>query len=391
MSVDFFRHSLTPASAQAVAEVLGTPFLTSGPVGRKVEAMLTEFFGTSHALLVNSWTNGALAALVAVDLKPGDEVIVPAMTFIAAANVVEVLGARPVFVDVDPESLLLTPEAVAAALTPRTRAVIPTHLYGQMCDMVGIRKVLAGRPDVLVIEDCAHCFEGSRDGYRPGQHGDLAIFSFYATKNVTCGEGGAVVTNHAELAERIQRTRLHGMSKAAVDRFHGGRYSHWDMAVLGVKANLPDLLAALLPPQITTVYERLAQRQAVADGYRRALAGTSIRLVRQHAGVVNAEHLMPIHVPPAIRDSCIEALNGRGIGVTVNYRSIPTMTYYREKYSYAPEAFPVSYEWGEGTLSLPLYPSLSLPEQQEVISAVLEELVPRVRAHDDHNKARIVS
>src|SRR5215472_14201408 len=190
MKVEFFLHDLTAADGEAVSKVLSTPFLTSAGVGKQVEAQLCESFQTKHALLVNSWTNGAIATLLALGVGSGDEVIVPAMTFIATANVAEILGAKPVFVDVDAQTLLMTPAAVEAALSPRTKAVIPVHLYGQMCDLKGIREVLRKRPEVAVLEDCAHCFEGTRDGVKPGADSTAAIFSFYATKNVTCGEGG---------------------------------------------------------------------------------------------------------------------------------------------------------------------------------------------------------
>jgi UDP-4-amino-4-deoxy-L-arabinose-oxoglutarate aminotransferase len=372
MPVDFYRHSLSARDAEAVARVLDSPFLTSGAVGKQVEAQLCEFFGASHAFLTSSWTQGAIAALLALDIGPGDEVIVPAMTFIATANVVELVGARAVFVDVDPETLLTQPEAIAAALTPRTRAVMPVHLYGQMCDVAGIRAALAGRPAVVLIEDAAHAFESTRDGYLPARHSDMAIFSFYATKNVTCGEGGAIVTNRADLVDRLHSARLHGMTKGAADRFRGGRYNHWDMVCLGTKANLPDLLAALLPAQIAAIRETVKLRQARANRYREAFAGLPIRLARVLPQCSTAEHLFPIHVPPPVRDSVIEALNARGVNVTVNYNPVHRTTYYANQYNLPADAFPVAREWGEGTISLPLYPTLPAAQQDLVIEAVKE-------------------
>jgi dTDP-4-amino-4,6-dideoxygalactose transaminase len=377
MKVDFFLHSLTSAEyAPLLGQVLDSPFLTSGPVGKRVEASLCEFFGTTDALLVNSWTNGALAVLLAIGVGPGDEVIVPAMTFIASANIVELLGAKAVFVDVNPATLLLDPQAAAAAVTSRTRAIIPVHLYGQMCDMAGFREALRNRPDIALIEDCAHCFEGTRGGDLPGRHSAAAVFSFYATKNIACGEGGAVITNDSALAEKIRQTRLHGMSAGAADRFKLGKYRHWDMAMLGTKANLPDLLAALLPPQIASIRQRLAQRQAIANRYRKAFAGSPIGMQAILPECSTAEHVFPIHVPPSVRDEAIDALNRREIGIAVNYRSVPTLTYYRNKYGYSPESFPISYGWGAGTLTLPLYPSLEPEKQDWVIASVLEEVVP---------------
>lgn len=376
--IPFYRHGLTAADADRVADVLRSPILTSGGVGKATEAQLCDFFGARFAGLVNSWTNGAVAALLALDIGPGDEVIVPAMTFIASANVVELVGAKPVFVDVEPDTLLISIAKVEAALGPRTRAVMPVHLYGQMVDMAALRAALAGRPDIALIEDAAHCFEGSFAGEPPGRHADIALFSFYATKNVTCGEGGAFVTDSEELYQRMLQTRLHGMSAGAADRYQQGQYRHWDMARLGTKANLPDLLAALLAPQIATIRERLAVRERMAKAYEQALAGTPIRIAPVLRAAVTARHLFPIHVPPALRDAAIGALNQRGIGVTVNYRSVPTLTYYRAKYGYGPSDYPVSYEWGEGTLSLPLFPGLGEDNQGYIIAAVREAVVPMV-------------
>ncbi len=378
MKVDFFRHDLTAADASRVADVLASPFITSGAVVREVEAQLCAFFATSEALLVNSWTNGALAGLLALGVGPGDEVIVPSMTFIATANMPELIGARPVFTDVDAATLLMTPDTMAAALTERTKAVIPVHLYGQMCDVRGIRARLdsMGRADIRILEDAAHCFEGNRQGDGPGMYSDLAVFSFYATKNVTCGEGGAIVCRDPALADLLRQTRLHGMTAGAADRFKAGRYRHWDMARLGVKANLPDLLAALLGPQIASIRDRLPHRQRMADRYREAFAGTGIRMQCIERDVASAEHIFPIHVPGEYRDGAIAALNEAGIGVAVNYNNVPTRSYYRNRYGYDEGSFPVAEAWGQGTLTLPLFPSMSASDQDYVIDQVLALVAP---------------
>ncbi len=380
MQVDFYRHDLKPSAADAIARVIETPFLTSGAVGRQVEKQIADYFGTKHALLVSSWTSGAIATLLALDVGPGEEVIVPAMTFIATANVVELLGARPVFVDVDPETLLVSPDLIARAVTPRTKAVITVHIYGQMLDIAAVRAALRDRPDIAIIEDCAHCFEGELAGQKPGAHSSAAIFSFYATKNVTCGEGGAIVTNGSDLYQKLLQTRMHGMSAGAIDRFKTGGYRHWDMERLGVKANLPDLLAALLPPQIATIDERLPKREEVALRYERAFADLPIRMPRSLTNSKHARHLFPIHVPPAIRDDVLTLFAERKIGCTVNYRSVPTLSYYRDTYAYSPESLPVSYEWGSGTITLPLYPSLSRDAQDYVIGIVRDDVVPMIDA-----------
>jgi dTDP-4-amino-4,6-dideoxygalactose transaminase len=374
MQVPFYRHSLSPENAQLVAKVLETPFLTSGPIGKEVEAQLCEYFGAKHAKLVNSWTNGAVATLLAMDIGPGDEVIVPAMTFIATANVVELVGAKPVFVDCDPDTLLITPELVKAAITKNTKALIPVHMYGQMCDVKAIKDILPKDQKISIIEDCAHTFEAQFNGERPGKYSDAAIFSFYATKNVSCGEGGAIITNDDDLFERIIQAVLHGMSAGAADRFKAGQYKHWGMDHLGTKANLPDLLACFLPQQITTVDRRLRLREEIATRYENALLNSKIGFPKTKTGILHSRHLFPIHVGSESRDKALLTLGEAGIGATVNYRSVHTMGYYENKYGFEKNDFPVSLSWGNGTLSIPLFPGMTSQEQDYVIEVLVNKI-----------------
>ena len=374
MNVPFYRHSLTPGNSKYVAEVLRTPFLTSGPIGKEVEAQICEYFGAKHAKLVNSWTNGAVATLLAMDIGPGDEVIVPAMTFIATANVVELVGAKPVFIDCDPDTLLVTPELIKAAITKNTKAVIPVHMYGQMCDIKAIREILPKDQKISIIEDCAHSFEAKFNGERSGKYSDVAIFSFYATKNITCGEGGAIIANDSNLFERIQQAILHGMSAGAADRFKAGQYKHWGMDHLGTKANLPDLLACLLPEQIKTVDQRLGAREEIAQRYERALVSTKIRFPKVLNGMVHSRHLFPIHVGAEIRDKSLLALGEANIGATVNYRPVHTMGFYSSKYSFKGNEFPVSLSWGNGTISIPLFPGIKPQEQDYIIDVLVNKI-----------------
>jgi dTDP-4-amino-4,6-dideoxygalactose transaminase len=374
MQVPFYRHSLYPENAQLVAKVLETPFLTSGPIGKEVEAQLCEYFGAKHAKLVNSWTNGAVATLLAMDIGPGDEVIVPSMTFIATANVVELVGAKPVFIDCDPDTLLITPELVKSAISKNTKAVIPVHMYGQMCDVKAIKDILPKEQKISIIEDCAHTFEAQFNGERPGKYSDAAIFSFYATKNVSCGEGGAIITNDDELFERIIQAVLHGMSAGAADRFKAGQYKHWGMDHLGTKANLPDLLACFLPQQIKTVDQRLRLREEIATRYENALLNSKIGFPKTKTGILHSRHLFPIHVGSESRDKALLTLGEAGIGATVNYRSVHSMVYYENKYGFEKNDFPVSLSWGNGTLSIPLFPGMTSQEQDYVIEVLVNKI-----------------
>ncbi|KRE02081.1 DegT/DnrJ/EryC1/StrS aminotransferase [Bosea sp. Root381] len=374
MKVPFYRHSLDASSAALVAEVIQSGFLTSGQRCSRVEERLRAIFNVSHAKLTSSWTQGAVATLLALGIGPGDEVIVPAMTFVATANVVKQVGARPVFVDVEPSTLLIDIALVKAAVTPQTKAVIPVHLYGQMVDVPALRAALPA--GIKIIEDAAHCFEGRRAGRRPGSDSDAAIFSFYATKNVTCGEGGAVITNDAELAANLNETVLHGMSATAAQRFSAGRYQHWDVERLGTKANLPDLLAVLLEGQLETVDDRLEQREALARRYEESFADTPISFPTIEAGAVSARHLFAIHVPDGRRDWLMRMLNDQGIGATVNYRSVTELSLYRNDASVRRGSFPVARAWGEGTLSLPLFPTLQEAEQDYILNVLRYEILP---------------
>ena len=378
MNVPFYRHSLTPDNSKCVAEVLKTPFLTSGPIGKEVEAQLCGYFNVSHAKLVNSWTNGAVATLLAMDIGPGDEVIVPAMTFIATANVVELVGAKPVFIDCDPDTLLITPELVKDAITEKTKAIIPVHMYGQMCDIKAIKGIIPSGQNIAIIEDCAHTFEAKFNGERPGKYSDAAIFSFYATKNVTCGEGGAIITNDSNLFERITQSILHGMSAGAADRFKAGQYKHWGMDHLGTKANLPDLLACFLPDQIKTIDERLPLREKIAQNYEKALLGSGILFPAVMPGITHSRHLFPIQVGSKVRDQALLKLGEMQIGATVNYRSVTSMNYYKNKYKLSRNDFEVSEEWGEGTLTIPLFESMKEEEQEYVIDILINEISPMI-------------
>ena len=372
MQVPFYRHSLKPEDALKIAEVIKTPFLTSGPVCKEVEAQLVDYFGVKHSKLVSSWTNGAIATLLALDIGPGDEVIVPAMTFIATANVVELVGAKPIFIDCDPETFLVTPELVKNAITPKTKAVIPVHMYGQMCDVKAIKEVLPKNQKIFIIEDCAHSFEAKFSGDRPGKYSEVAIFSFYGTKNVTCGEGGAIITNDSQIHERVIQAVHHGMSATAADRFKTGKYNHWGMDHLGTKANLPDLLAALLPDQIKNSDNNLNIREEKAKFYDKKFSDSQIRIPKILENTIHSRHLYTIGVGVNLRDEILMKLASRDIGVTVNYRSVPTMNYYKNKYNIPTKNFKNSFNWGEETISLPLYPSITKLEQEYVVSVILD-------------------
>jgi UDP-4-amino-4-deoxy-L-arabinose-oxoglutarate aminotransferase len=247
-----------------------------------------------------------------------------------------------------------------------------------MCDVKAISEILPKDQKISIIEDCAHTFEAKFNGERPGKYSDVSIFSFYATKNVTCGEGGAIITNDEKLFERIQQSILHGMSAGAADRFKAGQYKHWGMEHLGTKANLPDLLACLLPEQIKTIDQRLGVREELARKYESAFEGTKIRFPKHINSVLHSRHLFPIEVGSKTRDNALLTLGDSNIGSTVNYRSVTSMKFYQEKYSFNGSEFPVSQAWGEGTISIPLFPGMTHDEQSYVIDVLLNKIEPLI-------------
>jgi UDP-4-amino-4-deoxy-L-arabinose-oxoglutarate aminotransferase len=367
--VEFYRHSLTESDIAAVSDVLRSVFLTTGPRAGAFEKAFAEFLGVEHVVAVSSCTSALFLSLTALGIGPGDEVITTPMSFVATANAVIHTGATPVFVDVDPITGNIDAAGVERAITSRTRAVIPVHLYGVMADMRALTDICQRR-GIAIIEDAAHATEAERDGAKPGQLGRASCFSFYATKNLTCGEGGAVATNDAALAEILRRLRSHGLSKDAAGRYTE-RYQHWDMLELGFKANLSDINVALLLGQLPRLPAQLERREAVAQRYQQAFASMpGIDYPRVPAGARSARHLFTIWVPPAVRDETIAALQGRGIGVAVNYRAMHLLSFYQSRFGFVRGTFPNAERIGDSTITLPLYPSMSVEDQQYVIDAV---------------------
>ena len=375
MKADFYKHNLNLKCSKNITRVLKSNFLSTGNECKQTEKQLQNFFDIKYALLTNSWTNGAIAVLMALNLKKGDEVIIPSMTFIATANVIELLGAVPRFVDVDKKTLLIDLNKVSKAINAKTKAIIPVHLYGNMVDVKKLNNLVKkSNKKIYIIEDSAHCFEGKFNNYLSGKWSDCAIFSFYATKNITCGEGGAIVTNNKNLYNKVSEIRLHGMTKSAIDRFNDKRFQVWNMNRLGIKANMPDLLASLLPSQIKEVYKNHKLRKKAFEYYDRLLMRSNILKPKINDECLSAYHLYTIHINPKIRNKVLNYLKENNIGATINYPSVPKLNYYKKKYSFKDKSFPVSTFWGNGTISLPFYAKIKKNTQDFVIKKLLEAL-----------------
>ena len=373
--IPFFRHDLGRPEIEMLEEVFRGEILTTGEYVARFETRFSELLQCRHTLAVNSCTGGLHLSLMALGIGPGDEVITTPMTFIATATSILEAGATPVFVDVEPETGNIDADLVEAAITPRTKAIMPVHLYGLMCDMRALRTI-ADRHGLKIIEDSAHCIEAKRDGIRPGQLGDTACFSFYATKNLTCGEGGAVVTNDAGLYEKLRLLSLHGMTKTAFDRSREG-YTHWDMVALGWKYNMSNIEAALLLPQFDRIDEKLERRARLAERYDERMDEVpGVIRPGKLPNSVHSRHVYPVRVALEKRDRVIESLKDEQIGCVVNYRAVHLTQFFRDKYGHAVGDFPMAERIGNETISLPFYPSMPL-EDVDVVAAALDRALAK--------------
>lgn len=369
MKVEFYRHSILDDDIQRVNEVLKSIFLTTGEYVNKFERKFADYLGCKEVVGLTSCTAALHLSLLAYGIGPGDEVITTPLTFIATANAILHVGATPVFIDVEPETGNINAALIEAAITPRTKAIIPVHLYGQLCDMILIKQI-ANQYNLIVIEDAAHSIESIRDGIRPGQLGNTACFSFYATKNITSGEGGAVATNDTEVAEKIRMLRLHGMNKGASERYTD-KYKHWDMEICGWKYNMDNIQGALLIGQLDRIEDQLKRREKISRRYEEAFTRvTGLGFPKVKPEGRSARHLFTIWVEPAIRDKVLQGLQDEGIGVAVNYRAIHLLKYYSQKYGYFRGTYPIAERIGDSTVSIPLYPGLKEKEITKVIDAV---------------------
>lgn len=376
--VAFYRHSLGEREVQAIRDVLAGPILTTGEAVERFESSFAAYLGVDHALAVTSCTGALHMSLLALGIGPGDEVITTPMTFVATATAVLEAGATPVFVDVEERTGNIDAGVVEGAITSRTKAIIPVHLYGQMCDMKALRTI-ADRHGLSIVEDAAHCIEGSRDGIRPGQVSETACFSFYATKNITCGEGGAVVTRHRDLYDKLRLLRLHGMTKTAYDRHREG-YRHWDMTVMGWKYNMDNIHAAMLIPQLMVIENTHDERERLAKAYDERLSAlVSVRRPIVIEGSRHGRHLYTVWVEGTARDRIIDAMWRNGVEVMVNYRPVHLTRYFRGRTDCKEGMFPNAERIGSETFSLPFYPKITR-EAIGRVSATLEIAIDEATA-----------
>jgi len=383
MTEPFLPFALPDIGEEEIAEVvdsLRSGWVSTGPKTRRFEQEFAEALGPGlHAIAVNSATAGLHLALEAAGVGADDEVITTPYTFTASAEVVRYLGAHPRFVDIDPATYNIDPARIEAAITPRTRAIIPVHFAGLPADMGPILEI-AERHGLAVIEDAAHSFPARYRGEVIGTLASTAtVFSFYATKTITTGEGGMVVTRDAALADRCRVMRLHGISRDAFDRYTSTTPAwYYEVIAPGFKYNMSDLAASLGIHQLRKADRFLARRQALARRYDEALADLPVRLPPRGADASeHAFHLYALRLDdgaPIGRDEFIKAMAQRGIGCSVHFIPLHLQPYWRDTYQLAPEAYPEALRLFRGAVSLPLYTRMTDEEQDRVISAVRELL-----------------
>ncbi|OGF62471.1 UDP-4-amino-4,6-dideoxy-N-acetyl-beta-L-altrosamine transaminase [Candidatus Giovannonibacteria bacterium RIFCSPLOWO2_01_FULL_44_40] len=361
-----------------VVDSLKSGWLGTGPKVKKFEELFGKYKGVKYAVALNSCTAALHLALLAIGIKPKDEVIVPAMTFVATANVVIHAGGTPVLADCEKGTMNIDPADVEKKITKKTKAVIPVHMAGRSCDMDAVM-ALAKKYNLKVVEDAAHAVETEYRGKKAGTFGDIGCFSFYATKNLVTGEGGMAITNNGEYADKMRILSLHGISADAWQRFGSDGYKHYQAIYPGYKYNMMDLQAALGIHQLKKIDKHWARRQEIWNKYNEAFKNLLVFLPAQiEPNTKHAYHLytllLNIDNLKITRDQFLEKMTKNNIGVGVHFIAVHMHQYYRDRFGYKKGDF-LSAEWiSERTVSLPLSPKLTDDDVNDVITAVTDVL-----------------
>jgi len=374
----FSRPSITEAEIESVVRVLRSGWITTGPKNAEFEKEFAGYVGCPGAVALASATAGMHLALQALGIGPGDEVITPSMTWVSTVNLIRLAGADPVFVDIDRDTLMVTPEAVEERITDRTRLVVPVHFAGASADIDPIRAA-AGRNGIPVVEDAAHAI-GTRYRGRPVGNVGTSIFSFHPIKNMTTGEGGMFCSDDADLVDQVRRLKFHGLGVDAYDRQTQGRAPQAQVLEPGYKYNLTDIAAALGLGQLARVDEMNAKRTELATLYRELLAGIDevLPLADPAYPMTHAWHLFIVRVDTDSakidRDEFMRRLKERNIGTGLHFRAVHLHKYYTETMGMRRGMLPNT-EWNSDRIcSLPLFPDMTPGDVEDVVSAIREVL-----------------
>jgi len=370
----YFRPSIGKAEIEEVVDTLDSGWLTMGPKTLEFEGLVAEYTGAKHAIAVNSCTAALHLSLIALGIGKGDEVITTPFTFAATGNVIIHAGARPVFVDIDRATYNIDSEKVERAITKRTRAIMPVHYAGQACDIRTINRV-AEKHHLFTIEDAAHAIGAEYEGKKIGTFADATCFSFYVTKNMTTGEGGAITTDNDTLADKLRILRLHGISRDAWKRYTSAGDWYYEIEECGWKYNMTDMQAALGIQQIKRLDEFIAIRREYAQIYTEELSKISgVITPYEMPNTKHVYHLYPILLSSYDRKKFIEQMRERNIGCSVHFIPLHLHPFYRRTFKFRKGDFPDS-EWVyEREVSLPLYPNMTKRDLRYVINAVADVL-----------------
>lgn len=375
MKVDFYKHPLSLKNHLSFRKIIRGDIITSGPIGTLVERKICNFLNVKNTILTSSWTTGAIITLLSLNLKKNDEVILPSMTFAATANVVELLGAKPIFVDTNKDTIITSYNEVIKKITKKTKVIFPVHLYGNMFDTKKLHKYIKKKKlKIDIIEDSAHSFESTLKGDKSGKWSKAAIFSFYATKNITCGEGGAIITNDIKFAKKIKELKNFGLNLTALERYKSKRHNDVDMKNLGIKAHLSDLLSFLLLPQIKDIKKNLILRKKIYKRYINLLKDVKVKIPKIPSGCSSAFHIFVIGVEKRKRNKIIDYLKKKQIGCSLHYKPLHKMTYYKNKYNLIDKNFPNTTEWGDSCITLPFHLKLTAKEQIYVVQTLKDAI-----------------
>lgn len=378
-NIPFHRPYITEDEINEVVDSLRSGWLTMGPKTLRFEEEFSRYIGAPHALSVSSCTAAMHLALVAMGLRPGDEVIVPDMTFTATAEVVCYFGARPVIVDVDGATHNIGVAAIERAITPKTRAIMPVHFGGQPCDMDEIMEMARAR-GITVIEDAAHALPATYKGRKIGTIGDITCFSFYVTKTLCTGEGGMIATSNDEWAERIRTLRLHGISKDAWKRYSKDGAWFYEVVEAGYKYNMTDIQAALGVAQLKKIDHMWKMRREIAGRYTEAFRARPglLRTPLERDDRESAWHLYVIKLDTEAleieRSAVMEALKDAGVSTSVHFIPLHRHPFYRDTFGLSAGDFSVSEKIFERIISLPIYPGMSDADVDFVIDTVMSTL-----------------
>lgn len=368
MKVEFYKHNLGTQEINEAVKVLKSLFLTTGKYVDSFEKSLADYLDTDYAVGLTSCTAALHLSLLAAGVSAEDEVITTPMSFVATANAICMTGATPVFVDVEKDTGNIDVNRIEKAITKKTKAILPVHLYGQMVDMKRLIP-LAKKHKLFVIEDSAHALEAKRDEIKPGQKSFGSCFSFYATKSITSAEGGAFTTNNQKIAKLIKKLRSHGIISELAQRIRTGLKTY-DVDVLGWKYNMDNVQAGILINQVRKIEKHWKKRDKIARKYRNAFEKIEIDMPREYKNSKHGRHIFPIWVQKDNRDRILEYINNHEVGAVINYPAIHLFSFYRKEFGFGPGMFPNAEEIASREISLPLYSKLTDKEIDYVIKMV---------------------